>query len=178
MSTQIWRSLRKYSPRAVLATSLALTCALLTACGGTPEAPALSTRLELKVKASDRVNPDEQGRPAPILVRVYELQSSGVFENADFFSLQDKSKPVLGNEVLATEELILQPGGESVIHLDSNPKTVALGVIAEYRALHQSNWRVLHKLPPAKPNRWYSWSSKLELDVDVGENAVSVKARD
>jgi hypothetical protein len=46
------------------------------------------------------VNPDDKGRAAPILVRVYELKSEGTFESADYFSLNANDKAAIGSDLL------------------------------------------------------------------------------
>ena len=57
-------------------------------CAGTPKPTPAKAAL---VAASD-VNPDIEGHPAPIVVRLYELKEAGAFNGADYFRLIDKEQ--------------------------------------------------------------------------------------
>lgn len=60
-----------------------MVCASLAACASLP-ARKETADLIVKIKVSEGANPDEHQRPAPVMVRLYELKSAGAFENADF----------------------------------------------------------------------------------------------
>ena len=47
------------------------------------------------------MNPDGHGRPAPILIGLYTLKSTAVFEASDFPSLQDRAKAVLADDLVS-----------------------------------------------------------------------------
>ncbi|WP_122746042.1 type VI secretion system lipoprotein TssJ, partial [Pseudomonas viridiflava] len=63
------------------------------------------TKLNRKLTASDQVNPDLNGRPSPVVVRLFELKHPVAFENADFFSLYEHAKESLAPDMVASEEL-------------------------------------------------------------------------
>ena len=63
------------------------------------------TKLDLKLTASDRLNPDLHGRPSPIVLRLLELKNPVAFENGDFFSLYERPKESLAPDWVAGEEL-------------------------------------------------------------------------
>ena len=88
-----------------------LACALVAACAGAqcakappppkPEPPVtIAAPPEAKVKASmtvaanAEVNPDVNGRPSPIVVRVFQLRADAAFAGAEFFPLFDDEQPV------------------------------------------------------------------------------------
>lgn len=50
------------------------------------------TKINLKLTGGDQLNPDLNGRPSPIVVRLFELKHPVTFENADFFSLYERAK--------------------------------------------------------------------------------------
>jgi len=163
-----------------LALSGASVC--LTACGSTP-APVVKepTNLRLRVTASEDVNPNEWGKAAPILVRVYELKSATAFENADFFTLQGDDRKVLGEDVLAVDEFIFRPGDEREIARKSNPATTAIGVLAGYRELGKSIWRAAYRLPVAPDASWYRMAipdRQQKLQVRLEQRAVSISKSD
>ena len=92
----------------------ALTTLVLLAGCSTLSPYSHVTKLNLNLTASDQLNPDLNGRPSPIVVRLFELKHPVAFENADFFSLYEHAKESLAPDIVATEELELRPG-ETVV---------------------------------------------------------------
>lgn len=94
------------------------------------------------------INPDSNRRPSPLVVRIYELSDRNRFETAEFFSLYDDDRAVLGESLLSSVDLVLLPGHKQkhVMSLDS--KTRYVGVMAEFRDIENATWRAL---PGADP---------------------------
>ncbi|MEX6664344.1 type VI secretion system lipoprotein TssJ [Pseudomonas sp. W2-17] len=106
------------------------------------------TKLNLRLTASDQLNPDLNGRPSPIVVRLYELKHAVAFENADFFSLYERARESLAPDMVATEELELRPGETLELKLSVQKGSRYVGVVAAYRDLSQASWRsTLHLAP-------------------------------
>lgn len=101
------------------------------------------TKLDLKLSADDQLNPDLNGRPSPIVVRLIELKHPVAFQNADFFSLYERAKDILAQDLVASEELELRPGEtrELKLTVDSGSRYVA--VLAAYRDLPDTQWRYI-----------------------------------
>lgn len=68
------------------------------------------TKLDLALVGSDELNPDLNGRPSPIVVRLIELRHPVTFQNADFFSLYQRPREVLSPDMVVQEELELRAG--------------------------------------------------------------------
>lgn len=127
-------------------TSLYLKCLLALAVlllGGCSTLSPYSsvTKLNLTLSASDQVNPDLNGRPSPIVVRLMELKHPVAFENADFFSLYERAQESLSPDLITSEELELRPGETVELKLSVEPGSRYVGVLAAYRDLPQSQWR-------------------------------------
>ncbi|HGL4260042.1 type VI secretion system lipoprotein TssJ [Burkholderia dolosa] len=160
--------------------ALGLSFLSLTACAGAPNGPKPAS-LNLKINVSAGVNPDELGRPAPIMVRIYELKSAYTFDNADFFTLQSDSKKALGDDAIAIDEFVLRPGDVANIRRRINAATTAVGVLAGYRELGKSVWRGVYRLPPRPDEAWlrlFAAHTKIKLNVDIGQRAVLVTELD
>ncbi|WP_338525170.1 type VI secretion system lipoprotein TssJ [Pseudomonas batumici] len=106
------------------------------------------TKLNLKLTASDRLNPDLNGRPSPIVVRLFELKHPVAFENADFFSLYERAKEALAPDMVASEELELRPGETVELKLSLEEGSRYVGVLAAYRDLPESKWRYTVQVTP------------------------------
>jgi type VI secretion system protein VasD len=125
-------------------TCLALLAALLSLTGCAALSPYSDmTKLDLTLNGSDELNPDLNGRPSPIVLRLIELKHPVAFETADFFSLYQRPKEALSPDMVVLEELELRPGEQREMKLSIQPGSRYVGVLAAYRDLPESNWRVV-----------------------------------
>lgn len=108
------------------------------------------TKVNLKLTASDKVNPDLNGRPSPVVVRLFELRHPVTFENADFFSLYERAKESLTPDLVAVEELELRPGETVDLKLSVEEGSRYVGVLAAYRDLPETSWRYTVQATPAQ----------------------------
>lgn len=154
--------------------ALALASALTACASSNPKTAKEPIKLELSVVASAGVNPDDQKRAAPIVVRVYELKTDGAFGSADFFSLQDKDKTVLAEDLATRAQFQLRPGESQTIRTRADPAATVIGVLAAYRDLPNSVWRAVYPLPAAPDAAWYRTSPKLKLTIDLDANAIRI----
>ncbi|WP_296229279.1 type VI secretion system lipoprotein TssJ [Ralstonia sp. UBA689] len=158
-----------------LVLSAVIPALLLGACASGDPSPKEATRLELTLNAASTVNPDDQKRPAPIAVRLYELKTDGAFNAADFFTLQDKDKTVLADDLVKRDQYLLRPGEHVTLARPIDPAATTLGVLAAYRDLPNSVWRTAYTLPPARDAAWYHvFKQKLKLTIDLEANAIKV----
>jgi type VI secretion system protein VasD len=152
-----------------------LTLLLFAGCAGSErKTPREPVKLDISIIASSGVNPDDQKRPAPIVVRVYELKNADALNQADFYSLLDKDKTVLNDDLIQRDQFQLRPGEQTVIRREADQATTVLGVIAAYRDLPNSVWRATWPLPPAISAAWYRRAPKLKLVVDLEASAINI----
>lgn len=125
--------------------SLVWGAALWAGCGSA--SPPL---LQGSLKAEPATNPDLNGRPSPVVVRVYELKSLGSFNSADFFALFERESETLGADLVGREEYDLRPAETRPYRRQLQPDTRFIGVIAAFRDLENSRWRQVAPVPPKK----------------------------
>lgn len=126
------------------------------------------TTASIDLLASSDVNPDRNDRPSPILVRVYELRSAGVFQGADFFTLLEQDSAVLGGDQISRWEYQLEPGQREQLSFTAQPGTGYIGIVAAYRDIEHAHWRGVQALEVHQANN---------LDVRVGRSEVSIQRR-
>jgi len=146
-------SMSRFFPAAVFA-----ALALLGGCSALSPNSEL-TKLGLSLQGSDRLNPDLNGRPSPIVIRLIELKHPVAFENADFFSLYQRPKEALSPDLVIQEELELRPGELRDLKLFVQDGSRYVGVLAAYRDLPEANWRFVVPLQHRAQNR-------IELSLD------------
>ncbi len=121
------------------------------------------TKLNLKLTASDRLNPDLNGRPSPIVVRLFELKHPVSFENADFFSLYERAKDALAPDLVASEEMELRPGETVELKLSVEEGSRYVGVLAAYRDLSDTRWRYTLQVTP---------TGAIDADLTLDQNGI------
>jgi len=126
------------------------------------------TRIQSEVLVAFDSNPDANGRPSPLVVRVYELKSDTIFNSADFYMLYDEEKATLGGDLLSRADFELSPGGGKKIIHEANEQARYLGVIAAYRNIEEANWRAIIKLELKKKN--YSI-------IKIGKQSVKIEIK-
>lgn len=135
-----------FFPRSVV-TLVAL--ALLAGCASISPFSTM-TKLNLSLIADDQLNPDLNGRPSPVVVRLFELKHPVAFENADFFSLYERARETLAPDLVFSEELELRPGETVELKLAITGGGRYVGVLAAYRDLPHSQWRYTLPVSAAK----------------------------
>lgn len=125
---------------------LSVLITLLAGCSSTPK----PTIINATVDATAAVNPDSKGRASPIVLRVFELRSTAAFDSADFFSLWDREREALANELITRDEFQLRPGEQKKLERTLQPETRYLGVVAAFRDLERAIWRSTLAVVPHK----------------------------
>jgi len=139
----------------------------LVACSVSPK-KLFSTKLDGLITVSEEANPDQDGRPSPVVIRFYELKSTEAFENIDFFTLYDEEATTLGGDLVAREELELAPGATHEFRRKPHEDTRYLGVITAFRNIEQAQWRDILKLELNEKNSFV---------IEIGSQTVAFKRR-
>lgn len=101
------------------------------------------TKVDLRLVAGGDLNPDDTGRPSPLVVRLFELKNVAGFENAEFFSLYNHEQETLGADLISSEEMELKPGDVQDIKFALKPESRYVAVMAAYRQLDKAAWRMV-----------------------------------
>ena len=116
----------------------------LAACSSAPAKPAVA---KAKISATTDVNPNAEGRPSPIHVRVLQLKEEGAFLAGDFWALVDNEQQILGPSLVQRLEYDLAPGESKEFELKIAPEARVLAVMAEFANYRNAQWRVVAQAP-------------------------------
>jgi type VI secretion system protein VasD len=98
-------------------------------------------------------NPDLSGRPAPVAVRLFELNGTAKFERADVFALTEHEAQTLGEEGQGSEEFVLRPGETRTITRELKKGVQFVGVAVLFRDIDRSRWRAIAQVGVSGPTR-------------------------
>jgi type VI secretion system protein VasD len=129
---------------------LAGCAALLTGCGSSPPPPAVLT---LTMIGGADQNPNPEGHPVPVAVRLFELGATAKFERADVFALTEREQQTLGQDSLGSEELLLSPGETRTVTRELKKGTQFIGVAVLFRDIDHSRWRAVAPVAASGPSR-------------------------
>ena len=123
-------------------------------------------RVDGRIIVGQNANPGYGGKPSPVVLRIYQLKAPSLFESADFFSLYDDDKAVLGEDLLSREQLDVRPGDVLSYQRDWDQKTRYVGVLAAFRDIENATWHAVVPVPS---------KGAVPLVVQVDELSVSLK---
>lgn len=138
---------------------------LLVALAGCSSSPAI---VKGGVSTDSSLNPDSQGRASPVVIRLFELRSVAAFDSADFPSLYERESEALGADLVARDEMILQPGEQKKLERTLQADTKFVGVIAAFRDLDRAQWRASMAIKPEKKNKFF---------IKLEGNSLSLSAK-
>lgn len=140
--------------------------AAVAVAGCATDTTAKTTPIHFVIEADQLVNPNENGEPSPVVVRVYELKGTSAFNQAQFFDLLDNDSKLLGADLVAKRELELKPGDRADFQRDTPVESRYVGVIAGFRTGDSSQWRKTAEIVPEQNNT---------IIVKVAASAISIE---
>jgi len=152
--------------RRILPFLLVLASVWLSACAGKLLAP-FATWVQLDITSNNTLNPDESGRPSPVVLRIYELKDITNFQSKDFFQIYDNDEEALGDSLIKKDELNFRPGESTFIEREFNPDAAYIGVFVAFRDVDEAHWRAFYKLRQSRTNK---------LKIDLHDIKVSIKS--
>lgn len=121
----------------------------------------------IEVEASKELNPDSNGRPSPVVVRLYQLKSADAFNSALFDDLYYDGDEILGADLITVREINVFPGTKELLPKEDTALDAQyLGILAAYRDIDNAIWREA----VATPN-----NKTVNIHLTLGQ--ISIKAQ-
>jgi type VI secretion system protein VasD len=117
-----------------------------------PPQPIEPTRMVIEFEAAGNINPNIDGRPSPVEVRIYHLRSYSVFKAASFMPLFEMDEKVLGKELVHRQVLYLKPDEKRTVFFETADDISTLGILAAFRGYDQGRWKVATGIKKNKTN--------------------------
>jgi type VI secretion system protein VasD len=127
---------------------------MVATCSSTPRLPTqpatcnLPQNIGLVLRGSERLNPNDDGRSLPVVVRIYQLKSGARMEEAEFEGVWRHDREVLGEDILKMDEMYLYPNQRMARTFRRDPAATHVVAVAIFRHPAGQAWRTIYELPP------------------------------
>lgn len=109
----------------------------------------MDTDLEIRFKVDSDINPDDEKKPSPLFLRMYELTSTKMFKKANFIDIYEKDEEVLGADMISKQILKrIKPGENRVENYVLDKKTRYIGIYAEFLQFKKSGYKLIIPVVP------------------------------
>jgi type VI secretion system protein VasD len=127
---------------------LASLAIVLSACATNADKP---TPLQLTIAVANDANPDETGRPSPVVLGVFDLAQAERFRDADYLALLSAPQKKLRSDLLDQHRLpAIAPGSQRTLALKLDAKANFIGVVAELAQFSDTKARLAIPLKPGR----------------------------
>ncbi len=103
------------------------------------------------LQTSQSINRAYQKQTLPVLVKVYELQSSDSFKHASFQQIWHHDVDTLQTDMLSKARVLLAPGANRHIDLAHHEQGKFIAVAAIFHDPNSQQWRAVIKEPKRLP---------------------------
>lgn len=113
-----------------------------------------ATQASVTISVTSVVNPDIDGAPQPVVLRLYYLRSEQPFAGADYSAIYSNESATLSASLIQREEYVLAPGQTQTLILPWPPGARYIGALAAFREPRKSQWRSLMQIPDHPPGKF------------------------
>jgi type VI secretion system protein VasD len=127
--------------------------AVVSSAGCSSPPPAVAPKpcdvqmVTLDIYAADNVNPNENGNPRPVVVKLYQLKNDVKMENATYDEILLKDKEILEDEVLKVDELSVFPNDHVQVKFERMKPASTLAAVALFHSPKGNSWKTFYAFP-------------------------------
>lgn len=127
--------------RAAISLAIALLTLMLFGCSSSPQFGAVvseaissdSYGIKVNIKVSNELNPTNDGRPSPLVLKILQLNDDTKFAQTSVDELLMSTDAALGGALVGQDQEMMFPGKSETLNLDVNEKARFLGIIAAFQ---------------------------------------------
>ncbi|AUX24117.1 uncharacterized protein SOCEGT47_046500 [Sorangium cellulosum] len=101
----------------------------------------------LSIYAADNINPNENGNPRPVVVRLYQLKSSTRLENATYDQVLLRDKEVLEDDLAKVDEVEVFPNDLVEVKFERLKDASHLAGVALFHGPKGQSWKTFYEFP-------------------------------
>lgn len=120
-----------------------ITCAILSGC-----AHGDGTQVKYHVESANYLNPDINGQASPVVLTLYQLKATGLFDQLDYNQLASNTNDALKDILVDKANFQIPPNDHQIFKQQLSSNTHFIGVTAAYRTIDSAHWRKIIAVPP------------------------------
>lgn len=101
----------------------------------------------LDIFAADNINPNENGNPRPVVVRLYQLKGDVRLLNANYDDVLLKDKEALEDDILKRDEVTVFPNDLVEVKFERNKEAAFLAGVALFHGPKGQSWKTFYEFP-------------------------------
>lgn len=116
-----------------------------------PETPKPCDKqiVTLDIYGGDNVNPNDDEKPRPVVVRLYQLSSELKLENARYDDILLRGEETLGKDVMKLDEVTIFPNDHLRVKFERIKEAEWLAGVALFHGPRGQSWRTFYEFPLA-----------------------------
>jgi len=103
----------------------------------------------MTIIASPKINPEEDGSPRPVQLRLYQLKTDNRLLNASFEQVWKDDKGTLADDLVKVDEFPVYPDTRTEVKFERDPAALFVVGVALFRNPKGHTWWTEFELPPA-----------------------------
>jgi type VI secretion system protein VasD len=162
--------------RSAITVALGLLAAgWLNGCKHAPPPPPAAPKpksVAVSIACAPDTNPNDEGRPSPVVVHLYVLKDAAALQRASFDQLTLHADTTLAASLLAQEQREVRPGETQSLQLTIDPSANFVGVVAEFSHALGATWKAV---TPPQPKPLVEVLAKLKVATSQSVVAVELQ---
>lgn len=132
--------------------AVALVAVATVDCSSTPPPeepePCDKQVVTLYLYAADNINPNEQERPRPVVVKLYQLANDLRMLNARYDDILLREEETLAEDLMKKDEVEVYPNDLVEVKFERIPEASVLAGAAMFRDPKGQSWKTFYQFPP------------------------------
>ncbi|WP_026375727.1 type VI secretion system lipoprotein TssJ [Aestuariibacter salexigens] len=124
-----------------------------------------SEKVEITLDVASDINPDQSGRPSPLVLKVFQLTNDVQFRDAQLDKLLDSHASVLGADMRDVDQMTIFPGRSNTYQLTVFKETRFIGILAAFQDEVNSRPKRIYAYDGNKPADLCITISRLDVSV-------------
>ncbi len=112
-----------------------------------PPPPCDVQVVTLDIYAADNINPNENGNPRPVVVRLYQLKNDVRMENATYDQILLKDKETLEDDIAKVDEISVFPNDLVEVKFERIKDASHLAGVALFHSPKGQSWKTFYEFP-------------------------------
>ena len=106
------------------------------------------SKVQVVIQPAEQLNPDEEGNPLSVVMRLYQLKGDQNLELVDFDTVwQQGGEAAFGEEFLAEQEVVVYPAKSEILEVKPDPEMTHLVAVAIFREPVGRDWMRVWERP-------------------------------